>query len=104
MNYKFERPKQYMIYEFVTDIPFGYIGWIMYKSMLYCYYVNNHLINQDLTNYSKLDGPARLWFDNENSRFSSFHEYHVYNKLISEDQYWNHPLVVEAKLHKILSL
>jgi len=44
----------------------------------------------------RLDGPSETGYQDEKI-------YHIHGKRFEEVDYWKHPLVVEAKLNKILS-
>ena len=46
--------------------------------------------------FHRLDGPAIIWS-------SGYASYYVNNVEYSEQEYWNHPLVIAYKLEKILS-
>lgn len=53
--------------------------------------------------YHRLDGPAFIQYNRKGEIFSM--SYHIEgSEMIDEIKYWNHPLVLQNKLNKILEL
>jgi hypothetical protein len=56
--------------------------------------------------YHRLDGPARIIPPNARGNPQEHVEYWINNRYLkkgTETNYWNHPLVIEHKLNKIIS-
>lgn len=76
-----------------------YVGWVCLKK-----WTGNTTKNYywHITNYKlhRVDGPAILECYNENTPL--YEEYWLNERMILDRDYWNHPLVIKAKLNKIL--
>lgn len=79
-------------FTFVSDVPFDFEGRcsVSVDEAEYCF-IKGKICH-------RLDGPAIT------SKSLLFSYYFINDIEYSEKQYWNHPLVVEYKLNKILKL
>lgn len=98
----------------IRDIPEDYVGWVFNLNFSFVEHIVNRKVHRK-DGPSSTSGRVFYWYQNDMlhrldgpSRFDPYHpeydEYHIKDEEYTRQEYWNHPLVLEYKLNKIILL